>query len=136
MTLSIIPARFQVYLFTALRIVTGLALLERASMKLFHFPSFSTAATASSNVPTALLIFGYVELIGGALLLLGAFTRIAAFVVALELFAFYILISAKLSLYPAINGGEFALLVGFIALYFSSTGAGPHSIDSLFARRK
>jgi putative oxidoreductase len=76
------------------------------------------------------------ELVGGTLVLLGLFTRPVAFVLS-GLMAFaYFLAHAPRHLFPIVNGGEPAVLLCFVFLYFSTTGAGPVSLDAVLWRRR
>jgi putative oxidoreductase len=73
---------------------------------------------------------GAIELVGGILLLVGLFTRAAAFILSGEMaFAYFIGHSPK-GFYPLTNGGEAAVLFCFVFLYIAAAGAGPWSIDA------
>ncbi len=73
---------------------------------------------------------GVLETFGGALLLLGLFTRPVAFVVAGEMAVAYFQVSAPLSFWPIVNGGVATVLFCFLWLYLSAAGAGPWSLDA------
>jgi putative oxidoreductase len=76
------------------------------------------------------------ELVGGTLVLLGLFTRPVAFVLS-GLMAFaYFLVHAPRHFFPVVNGGEPAVLLCFVFLYLSATGAGPVSLDAVLRRRR
>ncbi len=80
-------------------------------------------------------IAGWLELVGGTLLLLGLFTRPVAFVLSGQMaFAYFIAHAPRTPLLPLMNGGESAVLFCFLFLYFSVAGAGPWSLDALRAR--
>ena len=80
-------------------------------------------------------VAGWLELVGGTLLLLGLFTRPVAFVLSgLMAFAYFSAHAPRGPLLPLMNGGESAVLFCFIFLYFSVAGAGPWSLDALRAR--
>ena len=74
------------------------------------------------------------EVYGGALILLGLFTRPVAFVLAGEMAVAYFQFHAPKSPWPMINGGVPAVLYCFVWLYFSAAGAGPWSLDALRKR--
>jgi putative oxidoreductase len=77
---------------------------------------------------------GILEIVLGPLLLIGLFTRPAAFVLSgLMAFAYFIA-HAPHSFYPIANGGEDAVLYCFLFLYIAAAGGGKWSIDAL--RRK
>jgi putative oxidoreductase len=80
-------------------------------------------------------IAGWLELVGGTLLLFGLFTRPVAFVLSGQMaFAYFIAHAPRTPLLPLMNGGESAVLFCFLFLYFSVAGAGPWSLDALRAR--
>jgi putative oxidoreductase len=76
------------------------------------------------------------ELIGGMMVMVGLFTRSAAFVLSgLMAFAYFIA-HAPESFFPVVNRGEPAVLLCFIFLYMSAYGAGPYSVDAAISRRR
>ena len=120
------------YLLSALRIVAGFLFLAHGTQKLFAFP-------AGPMGPVALWsqfgVAGLLELVGGTLLVLGLFTRLAAFVLAGEMAFAYFSVHAPKGFWPIANGGELAALYCFIFLYLAATGGGPWSADARFRRR-
>jgi putative oxidoreductase len=80
-------------------------------------------------------IGGILEVFGGALILIGLFTRPAAFILAGMMAVAYFQFHFPKSFWPTISGGMPAALYCFIWLYFSAAGAGPWSLDSLWRRR-
>ncbi len=114
-----------------LRIVAGLLFLAHGVVKLFGFP-----ADAQPGQQELLSLFGVcavLEFVGGALLILGLFTRPVAFVLAGEMAVAYWMFHFPKSPYPAVNGGDAAILFCFIFLYLAAAGAGAWSLDG---RRK
>ena len=86
------------------------------------------------NAPTLALdalpsMFGYVELIGGVLLLLGVWVRPTSVVLGLQALAAYVLIAGPRGLWPIRNGGIEALLYMAIFCYFAVAGAGSFSLS-------
>jgi putative oxidoreductase len=115
----------------ALRIVAGLLFLAHGVVKLFGFPE-----GAEPGQQALLSLFGVgavLELLGGALLILGLFTRPVAFVLAGEMAVAYWMFHFPSSPYPAVNGGDAAILFCFIFLYLAAAGPGAWSLDG---RRK
>jgi putative oxidoreductase len=114
-----------------LRIVTGLLLLEHGTTKHLGFP-----LSDMSSIPTFSLfgIAGFFELIGGALFLLGLFTRPVAFILSGFTAAAYFIQHAPQGFFPIVNGGELAVLYCFVFLFFAAAGPGAWSLDGL--RRK
>src|SRR5262249_1838798 len=74
---------------------------------------------------------GVLEFFGGLLVLVGLFTRCAAFVLAGEMAVAYWLFHAPKSFFPAVNGGDSAILYWFVFLYLVVSGPGPWSIDRM-----
>lgn len=112
---------------SVLRIVTALIFLAHGTQKLLGFP-------ASDRVPEAFTrgwIAGVLELFGGALLVLGLFTRPVAFVLSGLMAAAYFMAHAPQSFYPALNGGDAAILYSFVFLYFVFAGPGVWSVDAM-----
>jgi len=111
-----------------LRIVAALCFMEHGLQKLFGFPS-----VPSFGMPPILTlegIAGCVESIGGLLVLVGFRTRIAAFLMSGEMAVGYWLDHAPKSFFPALNGGDAAILYCFVFLYLVFAGAGAWSIDT------
>ena len=80
-------------------------------------------------------IAGVLELVGGALLALGLFTRPVAFVLSGEMAVAYWMAHAPQSPYPLINQGESAILFCFVFLYIAAAGGGPWGVDRLLAKK-
>ncbi|HSC65496.1 MAG TPA: DoxX family protein [Caldimonas sp.] len=117
----------------ALRIVSGYLFLLHGTAKLFGFPH--VAMFDALPVWSLLGVAGMLEVAGGALLILGAFTRSVAFVVSGEMAFAYFLVHAPSGnvLTPMLNDGEPAVLYCFVFLLLSVVGGGSWSIDA--ARR-
>lgn len=116
---------------SVLRIMTALIFLAHGSQKLLNFPA-SDFAPAAFSLPW---IAGVLELFGGALLVVGLFTRPVAFVLSGLMAVAYFIAHAPQSFYPALNGGDAAILYSFVFLYLVLAGAGPWSVDALRNRR-
>ena len=126
--------RFSGPLLSILRIVTGLLFLEHGSAKLLHFPP--TEMFAQSPPAFSLLWFaGVLELVGGALIALGAFTSPVAFVLSGEMAAAYWMVHAPQSPFPLVSQGEAAALYCFVFLYFAAIGGGPWSLDAALRKK-
>ena len=127
-------ARWSPHLLGILRIVTALLFMEHGLMKLFHFPGPQPGVP--DPLPAMLVCAAVIEVIGGALVALGLFTRIAAFVCAGEMAAAYFIAHAPQSFWPAINGGDAAILMCFIFLYLCGSGPGSWSLDAFRVERR
>ncbi len=114
-----------------LRIVTALLFMEHGAQKLIGFPPTDHA------LPQLFTLFwfaGVLELVGGFFILIGLFTRPVAFILCGEMAFAYWMGHAPKSFYPALNGGDAAILFCFIFLYLVVAGAGSFSVDG--ARNK
>lgn len=115
-----------------LRIVTGLLIIEHGTAKYLSFPAVPSLA----NVPALSMpgIGGMLELVGGALLILGLFTQPVAFLLSGEMAVAYFMVHAPRSFYPLLNGGSLAIVYCFACLYLSTAGGGPWSVDATMKR--
>ena len=115
-----------------LRIVTGLIFLAHGTQKFLGFPAGDMAGSgwALDNLGA---IAGIIELGAGALLVLGLFTRPAAFIASGTMAVAYWYIHAPQSAFPIVNMGEAAILYCFIFLTLFVVGAGEFSIDKIIA---
>jgi len=114
----------------ALRIVAGYLFLLHGTAKLFGFPH--VAMFDRLPVWSLLGVAGMLEVAGGALLIVGLFTRFVAFVVSGEMAFAYFLVHAPSGnvLIPILNDGEAAVLFCFIFLFLAVAGGGAWSIDA------
>ncbi|MEO8300077.1 MAG: DoxX family protein [Burkholderiales bacterium] len=113
-----------------LRIVTGYLFLQHGTAKLLHVPHVEMFDAVQLMSLTGLA--GVLELVGGALVLLGLFTRPAAFVLSGMMAVAYFMAHASQGhvLAPMLNEGELAVMYCFVFLYLSVAGAGAWSIDA------
>jgi putative oxidoreductase len=125
-------SRYQPQLLALLRIVAGLLFLEHGTVKLLHFPT--AMAMPAGTMGMVLTAAGAIELVGGALVTIGLFTRIAAFIMSGEMAFAYFLGHFPKSFYPVVNGGGEAILFCFVFLYLAAAGAGPWSADAAMKR--
>ena len=114
---------------SVLRIIVGLLFVEHGLAKLLGFPH--VAMFDKLQLVSLLGLAGVIELVGGALLTVGLFTRVTAFIMSGEMAFAYFIVHAPKSFYPAINGGELAIVYSFLLLYFAAAGAGAWSVDQL-----
>jgi putative oxidoreductase len=117
---------------SVLRIITGLMLIQHGMAKLLGYPVVASFANLS---PFSLIgAAGFIELIGGALLILGLLTQPVAFIVSGEMAVAYFMVHAPRSFFPLINGGTLAIAFCFTCLYLSTAGGGPWSVDAAMKR--
>jgi putative oxidoreductase len=109
------------------RIVAGLLFVEHGLSKLFGWPH--VAMFDHLQYFSLIGLAGVVELVGGALLTIGLFTRAAAFIMSGEMAFAYFLRHLPQSFFPDQNNGEAAILFCFLFFYFFLVGGGRYSID-------
>lgn len=112
-----------------LRIVLGFLYIQHGTAKLFGVPH--VAMFDGLQLMSLMGVAGVLELVGGALLLVGLFTRPVAFVLSGQMAFAYFMMHAPQGFFPVLNGGELAVLYCFAFLYYAVAGAGAFSIDSL-----
>ena len=117
---------YRPYALSLLRIIAALVLFSYGTQKILGFP-------VADHVPPAYSLSwfaGLIELIVGFALLIGFYSRAAAFVLSGEMAFAYFIAHFPKSFYPSINGGVAAILFCFIFLYLAISGPGPLSIDA------
>jgi putative oxidoreductase len=115
-----------------LRIIAALLFIEHGTQKLFGFP-----APPASGLPPALSLLWFaavIEAIGGILVAIGLFTRPIAFILSGEMAVAYWMAHAPRSFFPALNGGDAAVLYCFVFLLIAAAGPGIWSIDAARGR--
>ena len=125
-------ANFRPQALALLRIFTSLSFISHGTQKLLAFP-----VPPGSGMPAAFTLSwtaGVLELIGGALVLVGFLTRPTAFVLSGLMAVAYWMAHAPRSFYPLLNGGEAAMLFCFIFLYIVAAGPGAWSVDGARGR--
>jgi putative oxidoreductase len=127
-------ARLQPATLSLLRIVAGICFLEHGTAKLFGFPP--VGQFLHGHLPPLEVAAGILETFGGALVFLGWFTRPAAFLLSGEMAIGYFMAHAPRSVFPALNGGDAAILYCFIFLYLAVAGGGVFSLDRLLGSRR
>ena len=98
-------------------------------MKLVQFPA--AVPDLPDPLPPILLAAAIIEVVGGALMAVGLFTRVAAFIASGEMAVGYFMAHAPQSFWPAVNQGEPAILFCFAFLYLVFAGPGVWSLDSV-----
>jgi putative oxidoreductase len=113
------------------RIIIGLLLFQYGVAKILKYPVLPYFA----NPPPLIYSAGLIELILGALLMLGLLTRPVAFVLCGEMAFAYFIGHFPKAFFPLINGGSGAILFCFSCLYLFFAGAGPWSVDALMRKK-
>lgn len=129
---GIIPASWSPWLLSALRIAAALVFITHGTQKILGVPAPPPMAIPLMSL---LGVAGLIEMVGGAFLLIGLFTRPVAFIAAGEMAVAYFRAHAPQGFWPSLNGGEPAVLYCFIFLYIAAAGPGPWSLDAARRRR-
>ncbi|GBU18985.1 MULTISPECIES: DoxX family protein [Methylobacterium] len=109
-----------------LRVVSGLLFLEHGTQKLLNFPPRSMPAP---ELLSLLGVQGVIEIVGGVLIILGLFTRPTAFLLSGNMAVAYFMAHGSKNFFPAVNGGDAAILFCFVFLYLAAAGPGAYSLD-------
>lgn len=117
-------AKYEDQTYALLRIVTGFLFLWHGTVKLFNYPSEFTY-----GLSPLMYSAGAIEAIGGALVMIGLFTRPAAFICSGTMAVAYWMAHGMKDFFPINNGGELAALFCFAFLYIAAKGAGMWSVD-------
>lgn len=125
-------APFAPQVLSILRIVAALTFMTHGTMKIFGFPA---AMPGGGELPLLMVVAGWLEIVGGGLLAIGLFTRPVAFILSGMMAVAYFMAHATKGFFPALNGGEPALLFCFIFLYMACAGGGPWSVDALVRKQ-
>ena len=120
--------RYAPHALAALRIMTSLLMIQHATMKFFAFPG---PLPMPGPLPGIIVAAGVIELVTGTLILLGLFTRPAAFLASGTMAAAYFLGHATQGFWPALNQGEAAIMFCFAFFVLIFTGPGAWSLDGL-----
>lgn len=132
MTMDQTFSKFQPVVLSLFRFITGLLLFQYGIAKIFKFPALPYFA----NIPPLITAAGGLELILGALLMIGLFSRLVAFILSGEMaFAYFLGHMFKKPdepvFLPLLNGGTAAILFCFACLYLATSGPGPISVDEM-----
>jgi putative oxidoreductase len=122
-------AKWQPTALSLFRFITGLLLFQYGVAKILKFP----AGTMFDKVELFSLIgaAGAIELVLGGLLMIGLFSRIAAFILSGEMAFAYFIGHFPKNFFPVINNGTAAILFCFACLYLATSGPGPISVDEM-----
>jgi putative oxidoreductase len=121
---------------SVLRIVAAFVFMAFGASKLFAFPAALLPNGLTARPPSLAWAAGWLEVVGGFLLLIGLFTRPVAFLLAGEMAFAYFKFHLPKGFWPTVNGGVPAVLFCFVWLYLSAAGGGPWSLDAIVRRRR
>ncbi len=117
---------------SVVRVVSALIFMEHGTQKLLNFPPLAKPLPALFSLSWTA---GVLELIGGALLVLGLFTRPVAFILSGQMAFAYWLSHGSRGFFPVLNGGDAAILYCFLFLYLAFAGGGAWSLDRVIWKR-
>ena len=119
-------SKWQPLALSLFRFITGLMLFQYGVAKIFKYPPMEYFA----NPPPLIMAAGGIELVLGALLLIGLFTRPVAFILSGEMAFAYFIGHFPKSFFPVVNNGTAAIMLCFACLYLATSGPGPISVDA------
>jgi len=125
-------AKWQPAALSLFRFIAGLLLFQYGVAKIFKFPVVPQFA----ELPPLIVTAGTIELVFGALLMIGLFTRIAAFILSGEMAFAYFLGHFPKGFFPLLNNGTAAILFCFACLFLSTAGGGPWSVDAMMRGKR
>ncbi len=126
-------SRWQPAALSLFRFITGLLLFQYGVAKHLKIPAESPFAKVELMSQSGAA--GAIELVLGALLMIGLFTRPAAFILSGEMAFAYFIAHAPRSFFPVVNNGTAAILFCFACLYLACAGGGPWSVDAMMRKR-
>lgn len=129
-------SKWQPTVLSLFRFITGLLLFQYGIAKIFKFPVVAYFA----NIPPLIQAAGWLELVLGALLMIGLFSRLVAFILSGEMAFAYFLghmfkNPAEPVFLPLLNNGTAAILFCFACLYLATSGPGPISVDAAMGKK-
>ena len=135
MNLDRFGASYQPFVLSLFRFITGLLLLQYGVAKIFKFPALPYYA----NPPPLIVTAGAIDLVLGALLVIGLFSRLVSFILSGEMaFAYFLGHMFKTGapvFHPLNNGGSLAIALCFACLFIATAGGGPYSVDAMMGRK-
>ncbi|MFC0819589.1 DoxX family protein [Moraxella marmotae] len=125
--------QYQPYAQALLRIAVGYAFILHGTAKFFEFPVSMTDGNGAVPLFSLFGVAALLELVFGALFLLGLKTRLAAFLLSGQMAVAYFMM--HLSPFPMTNGGEAAYLFCFVFFYFIFAGSGAWALDNRLSKK-
>jgi putative oxidoreductase len=128
------PSSFQSHARALLRIVAGFTFSLHGAQK---FGALGGMNGHAADMYSMLWFAGLLEVVGGALIILGLFTRPVAFILCGEMAVAYFMVHIHMGpwLYPLLNMGEITVLYCFFFLYLVTAGPGAFSLDGALRRK-
>ena len=130
MSLANTVSSYEPYLRSLLRIVVGFTFSLHGYQKFFGW--FGGLGGQKAELASLMGVAGVLETFGGALIILGLFTRPTAFILCGQMAVAYFRVHIHINPWPLLNQGEITVLYCFTYLWLTSAGAGPISLDRAF----
>ena len=131
-----IPERYAPQVYAVFRIVVGFLFMFHGAQKILGLFGGMGGNGATAAMLTLPWFAGMIELVGGILVMIGLFTRVAAFIASGEMAVAYFMVHQPQGGWPIQNGGEGAALFCFAFLYIATRGAGLLSVDTVMRRSR
>lgn len=125
-------ASYQRVVYTALRVIAPFIIMQHGSQKLLGLLGGVGPQHGGAPLMSLMGVAGIVEFVIASLVLVGLFTRPAAFIVSGEMATAYFKVHAPHGFWPIQNHGELAVILCFTFLFFAAFGGGKYSLDALF----
>ncbi|HEV2179958.1 MAG TPA: DoxX family protein [Gemmatimonadaceae bacterium] len=123
---------YQRVVYTALRVIAPFIIMQHGAQKLLGLLGGVGLHHGSAPLLSLMGLAGIIEFVVASLVLVGLFTRPAAFIVSGEMAAAYVKVHAPRGFWPIQNHGELAVVLCFTFLFFAAFGGGRYSLDTLF----
>jgi len=123
---------YQRVVYTALRVIACFIIMQHGAQKLLGLLGGVGPQHGSAPLVSLMGLAGIIEFVLASLVLVGLFTRPAAFIVSGEMAAAYFKVHAPRGFWPIQNHGELAVVLCFTFLFFAAFGGGTYSLDALF----
>src|ERR1035437_2465145 len=120
-------SRWSPRILSVMRIIVALLFMQHGAQKLFGF--LVSPETATPPLLSLMGLAGVLEFFGGLLVVLGLFTRPAAFILSGQMAVAYFMVHAPKGFWPLQNEGDLAILWSFVFLYLAVAGGGEWSLD-------
>ena len=126
--------RYAAPFYCIMRLVVGLMFFCHGAQKVFGW--FTPPGQAAGQLPPHMTVGGWIEIVGGLLIAVGLFTRLAAFISSGEMAVAFFMMHTKGSIFPIINKGELAVVYCFLFFYIFLAGPGAWSLDAMLRKGK
>ncbi|HVT58252.1 MAG TPA: DoxX family protein [Thermoanaerobaculia bacterium] len=123
--------KYDAPIYALLRVVAGFLFFCHGAQKAFG----AFGGHGGESLPPLILAAGWIEVAGGALIALGLFTGIAAFISSGEMAVAYFMVHQPKGILPVQNQGDLAVILCFVFLYIAVRGSGAFALDGLFAKK-